>query len=45
LRFIRNTAGGENDDDRYEIEKVVIDQGCIQRFTINSVLGYRRNSA
>ena len=32
LRFIRNTSGGENDDGRDEVEEVVIDQGCNQRF-------------
>jgi hypothetical protein len=31
LRFIRNTSGGENDDDRDEVEKIVIYQGCNQR--------------
>ena len=28
LWCIRNTAGREYDDDCYEVEKVVIDQGC-----------------
>jgi hypothetical protein len=37
LRFIRNGSGGENYDDRDEVEKVVIDQGCTQLFKINSL--------
>jgi len=37
LRFIRNGSGGENNDDRDEVEKVVIDQGCNQRFKIYSL--------
>ncbi|MEJ2333346.1 MAG: hypothetical protein P8Y08_11300 [Desulfobulbaceae bacterium] len=34
-RLIRNTSRGENNDGRYEVEQIIIDQGCNQRFAIH----------
>ena len=45
LRLIRYTSSGENDDDRDEVEKVVIYQDCNQWFKINWLLAGRKGSA
>ena len=35
LGFFRDTSGGENDDGRDEVEKVIIYQGSNRRFKVN----------